>query len=301
VVGGAINDLRDLRLVTPTPFTHFPRRIHLTKCINVQLHSGREAARRFRSDVVLKAVETEVSTASTSHKLLIAANRRKDEFVAMLGHELRGPLASINNALRILGDPTGTDPMRQRAQGMLQRQVRRMTRLVDDILDVSRVTSGRLRVQLERADLRVIVAQAIETVEADVGLAGRQLSIEMPDTPVWLQADPARLEQVIVNLLSNAAKYTDLGGEISIWMHMRAGEAIIRVRDSGVGIAPDALPRIFDLFEQADEADPRSRSGLGVGLAVVRTLLELHGGSVVAASAGTGRGSEFTVRLPRHD
>jgi signal transduction histidine kinase len=176
-----------------------------------------------------------------------------------------------------------------------------MTRLADDLLDISRVNHGRLHLQRERIDLRVSVSNAIETVESDINEHHHRLTTSMPDAPVWLQADPRRLEQVFVNVLANACRYTDAGGDLAVWVHTRDGQAVVRVRDSGIGIAPDALPYIFDLFKQANEGDPRSRSGLGIGLALVRDLVELHGGSVGAASAGSGQGSEFTVCLPQGD
>jgi len=227
---------------------------------------------------------------------LATANRRKDEFLAMLSHELRSPLAAIQNAVRLLSSET---PPRQRTQALIERQVRRMTQLVDDLLDVSRISHGRLHLQRERIDLRVVVSNAIETLESDINERHHQLTTALPDAPVWLQADPWRLEQVFVNLLANASRYTDAGGELAVWVHTRDGQAVVGVRDSGIGMAPDALAHIFDLFRQADEAAPRSKSGLGIGLALVRNLVELHGGNVTAASAGIGQGSEFTVCLPR--
>lgn len=230
---------------------------------------------------------------------LTTANRRKDEFLAMLSHELRSPLAAIQNSVRLLSSQTGETPPRQRTQALIERQVRRMTQLVEDLLDVSRISHGCLHPQRERIDLRVVVSSAIETLELDINERHQQLTTALPDAPVWLQADPWRLEQVFVNLLANASRYTDAGGELAVWVHTRDGQAVVGIRDSGMGIAPDALPHIFDLFKQADEAAPRSKSGLGIGLALVRNLVELHGGSVTAASAGIGQGSEFTVRLPR--
>ena len=230
---------------------------------------------------------------------LATANRRKDEFLAMLGHELRSPLAAIQNAVRLLSSQTGETPPGQRTQALIERQVRRMTQLVDDLLDVSRISHGRLHLQRERIDLRAVVSNAIETLESDIDERHHRLTTALPDVPVWLQADPLRLEQVFVNLLANASRYTDAGGELAVRVHARDGQAVVGIRDSGIGIAPDALAHIFDLFRQADAAAPRSKSGLGIGLALVRTLVELHGGSVTAASAGVGQGSEFTVRLPR--
>ena len=209
------------------------------------------------------------------------------------------PLASIQNAVHLLSAQTGETPARQGAQALIERQVRRMTRLVDDLLDVSRISHGRLRLRRERIDLRLVVGNAIETLQSDIKERNHKLAVALPDAPVWLQADPWRLEQVFVNLLANASKYTDAGGELAAWMHTRDGQVVVRIRDSGIGIAPDALPHIFDLFRQTDEAAARSRSGLGIGLALVRNLVEAHGGSVTAGSAGLGKGSEFTVRLPR--
>jgi signal transduction histidine kinase len=229
---------------------------------------------------------------------LAAANRRKDEFLAMLSHELRSPLASIHYAVLLLDRQMGAALAQHRMQAVIERQLRRMTHLVDELLDVSRITSGRMHLQRERLDLRDVVNHALETLESDITERHHRLSTELPDMPVWLEGDPYRLEQVFVNLLANASRYTDAGGELAVWIHTIDGQAVVRVRDSGIGIAPDALPHIFDLFKQAHEDDPRSKAGLGVGLAVVRTLVELHGGSVAAASAGSGQGSEFTVRLP---
>ena len=230
---------------------------------------------------------------------LVIANRRKDEFLAMLGHELRNPLASIQNGLHLLSHQTNNTPAPQKIQAMIERQVRRMAQLLDDLLDVSRITIGHLHLQRERIDLRDVVSCAIETLESDIKQHNHRLTTALPDAPVWLQADPGRLEQVFVNLLANASKYTDPGGELAVWMHLRDGQAIVRVRDSGIGIAPEALPHLFDLFRQADAAAPRSQSGLGVGLALVRNIVESHGGRVTGASGGLGQGSEFTVRLPR--
>ena len=230
---------------------------------------------------------------------LAIANRRKDEFLAILGHELRNPLASIHNGVHLLSHQTEDTPAPQKIKAMIERQVRRMTQLLDDLLDVSRITNGRLHLQRERIDLREVVSNAIETLESDIKQRNHRLTTALPDAPVWMQADPGRLEQVFVNLLANASKYTDTGGELAVWMHVRDGQAIVRVRDSGIGIAPEALPHLFEFFRQADEAAPRSQSGLGIGLALVRNLVEAHGGSVTGASAGLGQGSEFTVRLPR--
>jgi signal transduction histidine kinase len=229
---------------------------------------------------------------------LALANRRKDEFLAILSHELRGPLASIHNAARVLRSQTSALATQRQMQALIERQVGRMTRLLEELLDVSRITSGHLHLQKERLDLRDVVSQSVETLEWDLRERNHRLAIELPDVPVWVEADAARLEQVFINLLANASRYTDAGGQLAVWVHTRERQAIIRVRDTGIGIAPEAMPHIFDLFRQGNAADPRSRVGLGVGLAVVRNLVERHGGSVTVASAGVGQGSEFTVRLP---
>jgi signal transduction histidine kinase len=232
---------------------------------------------------------------------LANTSRSNDEFLATLSHELRSPLAAIHNGVRLLSSQVVESAVRQRAQALIERQLRRMTQLVDDLLDVSRINHGRLCLRRERMDLRVVVSNAIETLQSDINERNHHLATAFPAGPVWLFADPLRLEQVFVNLLANASRYTDTGGELAVWMHTRGDQAVVRIRDSGIGIAPEALPHIFDLFRQADEASAYCKSGLGVGLALVRDLLELHGGSVTAASAGIRQGSEFTVRLPKKD
>jgi signal transduction histidine kinase len=229
---------------------------------------------------------------------LIRADRRKDEFIATLAHELRNPLGVLGNAAGLLEREQGMSPAGHRAQALIKRQIQRMTRLVDDLLDVSRISEGRLQLRRERLDLRVVVGHAVETVEPEIIERRQRLITALPPSPVWLQVDPWRLEQVFVNLLANASRYTDPAGEIAIFMHLRDDQVVVRFRDSGIGIAPDALPHVFEPFIQADPESARSRAGLGIGLALVRNLVTLHGGSVAAASAGLGRGSEFSVRLP---
>lgn len=232
---------------------------------------------------------------------LASANRRKDELLAVFSHELRSPLSAIRNAVYLLGSEMSDGPARQRAQALIERQVRRMTRLVEDILEVSRINIGGMQLHRERIDLRVIVGDAMETLEPEIRLRHHHLTVILPDSPVWLRGDPGRLEQVLVNLLGNASKYTDPGGELVVRMHTQDGHAIVHVRDSGIGITAEALPHIFDWFKQANEAQACCRAGLGIGLALARSLVALHGGSVTAFSAGPGRGSEFTVRLPVAD
>jgi signal transduction histidine kinase len=269
--------------------------------------NGESGVHNFHSPVHARMLDSAVH-GNTSYALrqarlrveeLITANRRKDEFLAMLGHELRSPLAAIRNGIHLLSRQAHDTPAPQKLQAMLERQVGRVTQLVDDLLDVSRITQGCLHLQRERTDLRDVVSNAIQTLESDIKQRNHRLTTALPDAPVWLQADPGRLEQVFVNLLANASKYTDMGGELTVVVHVRNSQAVVRVRDTGIGIAPEVLPQLFGLFWQADRAAPRYRSGLGIGLALVRDLVESHGGSVTGASAGLGRGSEFTVCLPR--
>jgi signal transduction histidine kinase/CheY-like chemotaxis protein len=224
--------------------------------------------------------------------------RARDEFLAMLAHELRNPLAPIRNAaqvIRLLGTP---DPNLGWARGVIDRQVHQLSRLVDDLLDVSRVTRGRVELQREEIDLATVVAHAVETSRPLIDGRRHTLLLSLPPEPVLLHADLARLSQVVANLLNNAAKYMDEGGRI--WLTAeRAGETVrIRVRDEGVGIPAEMLPRIFDLFTQADRSLSHSQGGLGIGLALVRSLVDLHGGAVEAFSDGPGRGSELVVTLP---
>jgi PAS domain S-box-containing protein len=226
------------------------------------------------------------------------ADRRKDEFLATLAHELRNPLAPLRNALEILKTP-GVEPgVIDQARGMMDRQVRQLVRLVDDLLDVSRIMQGKIELRKERIDLAVAVEHAIETAQPAIAAAGHHLHCDLPREPLILEADPIRIAQAISNLLHNSAKYTEPGGRISISAAQENGEAIIRVRDTGVGIAADMLPRIFDLFVQGDRRHDRSQGGMGIGLTLVRSLAEIHGGRVCAQSDGPGQGSEFVLSLP---
>jgi PAS domain S-box-containing protein len=228
---------------------------------------------------------------------LSEADRRKNEFLAMLAHELRNPLAPISNAARALRMDSG-DAALQSASEMLERQVGQMARLVDDLLDMSRITRGRIELRKERVELAPIVHQAVETVRAQYRSMNRDLTVTLPPQPLQLDADPARLAQVIGNLLNNACKFTDPGGKVSLHVEEEDRLAIIHVRDNGIGIAAENLPRLFEMFTQVDSSLERSRDGLGIGLTLVKTLVEMHGGDVAVRSEGLGRGSEFTVRLP---
>jgi PAS domain S-box-containing protein len=225
-------------------------------------------------------------------------DRRKDEFLAMLAHELRNPLAPIRNALRIL--QFGTDvAAADRARAMIERQVGQMVRLVDDLLDVSRISRGKLTLRRERVELARVIEAALETSRPSIAAGGHELEIALPDEPLWVDGDATRLAQIFLNLLNNAAKYTRSPGRIRL-VAERAGDGVaVHVRDTGIGIARDMLPRVFDMFMQVDERSPdRGESGLGIGLTLVKQLVEMHDGTVEARSDGPGTGSEFVVRLP---
>jgi PAS domain S-box-containing protein len=232
------------------------------------------------------------------YEALRDADRRKDEFLATLAHELRNPLAPIRNALQILKMPRVDAATVERSRGMMERQVHHLVRLVDDLLDVSRVMRGKIELRKERIELAAVVARAVETVQPLVDAQGHELSVCLPPESLPLDADPVRLAQVVGNLLTNAAKYTEAGGRIRLAAEREGGEAVLRVRDNGIGIAPAMLPHIFELFVQVDHATTKAQGGLGIGLTLVKNLVQMHNGSVEARSGGLGRGSEFVVRLP---
>jgi CheY-like chemotaxis protein len=228
---------------------------------------------------------------------LTEAERRKDEFLAMLAHELRNPLAPLLNAIRLLQE-FGSDPRLRWATEVVQRQVQQMSRLVDDLLDIARIAQGKVQIHKEPVELAAVVARAVETSRPLIDARRHDLTVALPSGPVWLEADPARLAQVLINLLNNAAKYTKEGGQLWLAAEREKGDVVLRVRDTGVGIPPEVLPKIFNLYHQEERSLDRSQGGLGIGLSLVRGLVEMHGGSVAAASPGVGRGSEFTVRIP---
>jgi PAS domain S-box-containing protein len=229
---------------------------------------------------------------------LSEADRRKNEFLAMLAHELRNPLAPISNAAHALRLGGGDKNALQSASEMLERQVGQMARLVDDLLDMSRITRGRIELRKERVELAPIIGQAVEAIRAAYRSMNHELTVTMPSAPVYLDADPTRVTQIVGNLLNNAGKFTDKGGHVWLAVEQEGEQAVIRVRDNGIGIAAEHLPGLFEMFAQVDTSLERSRDGLGIGLTLVKTLVEMHGGTVEARSQGLGRGSEFTVRLP---
>ena len=231
-------------------------------------------------------------------RALEEADRKKDEFVAMLAHELRNPLAPIRNSLNILRLSGNGDPGTQRVHEMMERQVNHMVRLVDDLLEVSRITTGKIELRKERVELAAVIDNAVETSQPLIDAFRHHLTIALPSEPIVLEGDPVRLAQVFANLLNNAAKYTDGSGQIWLTAKRDANTVAVSVRDSGVGIPSEMLPQVFNLFMQADRNSGRAHTGLGIGLTLVKSLVEMHGGSVEARSEGEGRGSEFIVRLP---
>ena len=236
--------------------------------------------------------------AEAQAEALADLHRRKDEFLAMLSHELRNPLAAITNAVQILDLQKEEHPLQEKAKAIIRRQARNLVVLVNDLLEVSRILGGRIQLHQEDLDARGIVQEAVETTRPLIDQHKHELTLSLPTEPIWLHADALRLEEVIVNLLTNAAKYTPDGGHIWLLLQQEGEQMVLRVRDTGIGIAADSLPHIFELFTQAPRSLDRSQGGLGVGLAVVCKLVEMHGGTVGAQSAGSGKGSEFIVRLP---
>jgi len=241
----------------------------------------------------------EIAARKRAEEALLAADRGKDEFLAMLAHELRNPLAAIASAAGALdARAEGDDPRSAELLAVIGRQSRHLARLVDDLLDVSRFSRGRIELRREPVELRRAAAGAVESVRPHVELRRQILTVTLPDEPLWLDADLTRIEQILANLLHNAAKFTAPGGRIDLEAERQGAEVLVRVRDEGAGIDPELLPRVFDLFVQGERSLARSRGGLGIGLTLVRSLVERHGGTIEAASEGPGRGSELRVRLP---
>jgi len=226
------------------------------------------------------------------------SDRRKDEFLATLAHELRNPLAPIRNALQIIQIAGNNRPAVEQARAMMERQLGQMVRLIDDLLDVSRISRGKFELRKERIELAAAIKSAIDTAQPLIDAAGHQLMMSGSPGPVYLDADPVRLAQVFSNLLNNAAKYMERGGKIWLTVTPADGEVVVSVRDTGIGIPADALPGIFDMFSQVDHSLEKAQGGLGIGLMLVKQLLEMHGGRIEAKSEGSGKGSEFIAHLP---
>jgi signal transduction histidine kinase len=245
-----------------------------------------------------RVLQSEVSERARAEAALKEADRHKDEFLAVLAHELRNPLAPIRNAVEIMRRSSVMDPQLAWSRDVVERQVKHLTRLVDDLLDVSRITRGNINLSREPVNVATIVARAIETIAPLIAEQRHDLSVDISEEALEVEGDLTRLTQVLGNLLNNAAKYTDPGGSISVIARRVGTDVDIRVRDNGIGIPPALLPRLFQLFTQVDAAAHRAQGGLGIGLALVRQLVQMHGGSVTAYSDGPGKGSEFLIRLP---
>jgi len=255
-------------------------------------------ARASVSDAAMLALRTEVRVRQQAEEALLEADRRKDEFLATLAHELRNPLAPIRHAVKLLENNLIDEPQRQWGRAVIGRQVQRMALLLDDLLDVSRITRGQLTLKTTTVDLRAVVDAALEVARPLIETKRHQLIVNMAEQQIILDCDPLRLSQALSNLLSNAAKYTDEGGRITLIINLSGSELKIAVGDTGIGIQPRAIPGLFHIFSQVDSAIDRAEGGLGIGLALVKGLIALHGGRVEVSSPGVGLGSEFCIFLP---
>ena len=245
-----------------------------------------------------ESLQREMLERVEAEEALRTADRRKDEFLATLAHELRNPLAPIRNALYIMQTARNDPEVTANARGLIERQLHQLVRLVDDLLDVSRISTGKLALRRERVELRSVAQNAIEAIEPIIHARNHALKAELPPAGVYVNADPTRLAQVFLNLLHNAAKFTDPGGRIEFSLAVEGGELTASVRDNGIGIAPEMREAIFNMFSQADRSLERATMGLGVGLSLSKRLVELHGGSIEVKSEGAGKGAEFVVRIP---
>ena len=252
------------------------------------------------SGKVLGAVNVlvDITDRKRTEDALNTVDRSKNEFLAILAHELRNPLAPIRSAVQILNREAALAPESQWAVSAIERQVRQMARLIDDLVDVARITSNRLELRKERVELGAVLRSAVETSGALLKAGGQEFTLVLPDTPIRLDADPIRLAQAVTNLLNNAAKYTERGGHIWLIAERDGAHAIITVRDTGVGIPSAVLPHVFEMFTQGEQTRARTLGGLGIGLTLVKRLVEMHGGTVEAQSGGQDLGSTFTIRLP---
>jgi len=243
-------------------------------------------------------IRDQIDSLLSADRSLRLADHRKDEFLATLAHELRNPLAPIRTGLQLLARPQEDESRRRNVTDMMERQMSQLLRLIDDLLEVSRISTGKLVLQKEKLDLRRVVDVALESCAPLIARGGHRLDVSLPEQAVYVDGDLTRLAQSLSNLLNNAAKYTPDGGRIVVALARVGNEAVLTVRDSGVGLPEDMIGRVFDMFTQVNRSLDRAQGGLGIGLALVRSLVSLHGGRVTAASAGPGQGSTFTIELP---
>jgi signal transduction histidine kinase len=279
------------------PVPVVPEILRAKVSIFAELFRKTRALERLNAELEERVAERTAALEATTHQLQ-EANHRKDEFLAMLAHELRNPLAPIRTAVQLLRLKELTEPHRRRARDVIERQVEHLVNLIDDLLDVSRITRGMITLQLEPVLVGAIVARAVETARPAIDSHRHSLELDLPDELISVEGDKTRLVQVIANILHNAAKFMDPGGRIRLRVWREGQNAVIQISDTGIGIAPELLPTIFELFTQVHSKSERAQGGLGIGLALVRRLTEMHGGSVTAESEGPGRGATFNVRLP---
>jgi signal transduction histidine kinase len=289
--GGADSPVAALALETLGNVTLLDRPVRVSTLISTVQSALRSRRKQYE-------VRDHLAERARVAEVLHEADRRKDEFLAMLGHELRNPLTPVQNAVHILRIPGVSAASAERARAMIERQVAHLVRLVDDLLDVSRITRGKVELRKETVDAAAVAARSADVVRPFLGQRGHRLEVDWPPEALPVVADPARLEQVVTNLLTNAGKYTPPSGRVRLAVGREGADVVIRVSDNGIGIRPEVMPRLFEWFMQSDRVPGRVSEGLGLGLALVKLLVELHGGTVSAASAGPGLGSEFTIRLP---
>ena len=282
-----------------------PELLRAKVSVFTELYRKRRDSERLNRELEQRVAERTAELESSTAKLveltnqLREADRRKDEFLALLAHELRNPLAPVRNAVDIMRHKDSLDPDLIWCRDVIERQANHLTRLVDDLLDISRITQGKIKLRIEPTDVAAVVNGAVETTRPMIDSLKHELVVNMPDTPVWVHGDEMRLTQVVANLLVNAAKYQTERGHITLTVECEPGVVAITVRDRGIGIEQEMLTEVFELFSQGERTADRRQGGLGIGLSVVKNLVEMHGGNVRVASAGRGRGSEFVVRLPR--
>ena len=297
-----LNDLDRLRgyecgAVDYVPVPVVPEILRAKVSVFAELYRKTRALERLNAELEQRVAERTAALEATTAALQ-EADRRKDEFLAMLAHELRNPLAPIRTAVQLLRLKELKSEQRSRARDVIERQVEHLVALIDDLLDVSRITRGMITLQREPVLVGAIVARAVETTRPMIDANHHELTLELPDELITVDGDKTRLVQVLANILNNASKFTDPGGRIHLRVTRESSQVVIAISDTGIGIPQEFVPRIFDLFTQVHSKAERAQGGLGIGLALVRRLTEMHGGTVTARSEGPGRGTEITVRIP---